>query len=219
MTATRPSCPLPRCSWAYDGPVPVDGVGVWPSPAARRQLDAAEEAVGVHLDTHTVGDWAGALMVTRSQLEQERAETARLRELLADPTATQLAVDAALEAAMRRLRETCDAYNVGDEYGKTFVPGLSRAGEVVQRVLLEQPRPPRRPGAEATLADPAAEAWGSVWLHGNWRSVTRQTAMEAREHAAAAVLRWMHALDAADGRSPRAEPAELRWWRAPGTPG
>lgn len=225
MTATCPSCPLPRCGWVYDGPMPVDGVGVWPSPAARRQLDAAEKAVGVHLDTHTAGDWAGALMVTRAELERERTDTAHLRERLADPTATQLAVAQALEAAMRRLRATCEAYNVGDDYGKTFVPGLSRAGEVVQRVMLEGvPRVAVSPeyagradaGApEESWADPGDEAWGSVWLRGNWRSITRQMSTPPREHAAAAVLRWMHALDAADGRPPREEPKELRWWRAP----
>lgn len=212
---TGPACPLPRCGWVYDGPMPADGVGVWPGPAARRELAAAEEVVGEHLDTHTVGDWAAALMVTRAELERERTDTAHLRERLADPTEAEQAATKALEAAMRRLRTTCDAYNVGDDYGKTFVPGLSRAVEVVQRVMLEGPSVP--PDLDATEQE--AAAWGAVWQHGTWYEPTREMPPEARERAAAAVLRWMHALDAADGRPPRDEPKGLRWWRTPGTPG
>jgi hypothetical protein len=44
---------------------------------------------------------------------------------------------AALEAAMERLQQTYRAYQ-GDNYGRGFVPGLSRAVEVVQRVMLER---------------------------------------------------------------------------------
>lgn len=46
--------------------------------------------------------------------------------------------DEALRAAMDRLRATYKAYNAGDAYGKVFVPGLSRAVEVVQQVMLER---------------------------------------------------------------------------------
>lgn len=76
--------------------------------------------------------------------------------------------------------------------------------------------PCAHPGAAksgASMADPGDEAWGSVWLHGNWRYLTKQMTTEAREDAAAAVLRWMHTLDATDRRPAREEPAELRWWR------
>ncbi|MGR3875775.1 hypothetical protein ACUXZZ_45400 (plasmid) [Streptomyces graminifolii] len=67
--------------------------------------------------------------------------------------------------------------------------------------------------SRASMADPGDDAWGAVWLHGNWRSLTRQMATEAREDAAAAVLRWMHAVDAADRRPAREEPEALRWWK------
>jgi hypothetical protein len=57
------------------------------------------------------------------------------------------------------------------------------------------------------------EAWGSVWLHGDWKWLTQNMTTEQREHAADAVLRWMHGLDAIDGRPVREEPEDLRWWR------
>lgn len=73
--------------------------------------------------------------------------------------------------------------------------------------------PCAHPDAAGTSSTaPADEAWGSVWLHGNWRFMTGQMGTEAREHAAATVLRWMHGLDAIDGRPPRTEPEDLRWW-------
>lgn len=72
---------------------------------------------------------------------------------------------------------------------------------------------PNAAKSEVSWADPGDEAWGSVWLRGSWRSLTRQMTTPAREHAAGAVLRWMHALDAIDGRPAREAPEELRWWR------
>jgi hypothetical protein len=62
-------------------------------------------------------------------------------------------------------------------------------------------------------SEAAASAWGTVWLCGNWRSLTRQMDSEAREIAASGVLRWMHDVDDTDGRPHRLEPDELRWWR------
>lgn len=69
-----------------------------------------------------------------------------------------------------------------------------------------------RAGQARALAEPGDEAWGAVWLYCNWRAVTQQMGTGARELAAAAVLRWMHALDAVDGRPAREAPEELRWW-------
>jgi hypothetical protein len=52
------------------------------------------------------------------------------------------------------------------------------------------------------------EAWGSVWLHGNWRYLTSRMTTPEREHAADAVARWC----AQDPDDP-SEPTGLRWWR------
>lgn len=137
----------------------------------------------------------------------------------AHPTAAQTsngqAVTAAMNAAMERLRETRRAYDAGDAYGARFVPGLSRAVEVVQRVMFEQAPESGNAAASPEYAERAApgdDAWGSVWLHANWEYLTRSMSSEAREDAAAAVLRWMHAVDAADGSPAREEPDNLRWW-------
>lgn len=56
------------------------------------------------------------------------------------------------------------------------------------------------------------DAWGSVWLHGDWKWLTRNMSSEAREVAANALVRWMHTLDEADGVPPRREPDTVRWW-------
>jgi hypothetical protein len=207
-----------------------------------------------------------AMSVVQPVLDELRAERGRLTVWLRGRLPES---HRALEAAMELLRETCASYNAGDEYGKMFVPGLSRAVEVVHRVMLEghdgpsaDDDPERAPDdAAAALARVVAEcdrieraihdqptspdfdgaylaalghvrraitgpqpevdvqpgdgAWGAMWLHSNWRSLTGRMATEEREHAAAAVLRWMHALDVADGRPAREEPRELRWWRTP----
>jgi hypothetical protein len=55
---------------------------------------------------------------------------------------------------------------------------------------------------------PGDAAWHSVWLHGNWRYLTKQMTTPEREHAADAVARY----------SAHLEPDEpeidgLRWWR------
>ncbi|WP_329126156.1 hypothetical protein [Streptomyces sp. NBC_01353] len=67
----------------------------------------------------------------------------------------------------------------------------------------------------AGLESAAAGAWGSVWLHGNWRYLTGQMTTEEREHAADAVVRWQAGLTAMDGVE-RTEPDGLRWWREAG---
>jgi hypothetical protein len=64
--------------------------------------------------------------------------------------------------------------------------------------------------------DTADAAWGSVWLHGDWRWLTKNMTTEQREHVADAVARWHAALYADYADYPGVRPpddAELRWWR------
>jgi len=59
---------------------------------------------------------------------------------------------------------------------------------------------------------PLEAAMHSVWLHGDWRWLTRKMTTEEREAAADAVQRYSNKLRADDGEDPA--PLEgLRWWR------
>ncbi|KFG01573.1 hypothetical protein IQ62_07030 [Streptomyces scabiei] len=60
---------------------------------------------------------------------------------------------------------------------------------------------------------PGDAAWHSVWLHGNWRWLTKNMATPEREHAADAVARYGTHLDSIDGADRSEEPEGLRWWR------
>lgn len=60
---------------------------------------------------------------------------------------------------------------------------------------------------------PGDAAWHSVWLHGNWRWLTKNMTTPEREHAADAVARYGTYLDTIDGADRSAEPEGLRWWR------
>ncbi|MFF7190578.1 hypothetical protein ACFZAR_36410 [Streptomyces sp. NPDC008222] len=55
---------------------------------------------------------------------------------------------------------------------------------------------------------PGDAAWHSVWLHGDWRYLTKQMTTLEREHAADAVARYSHHLEPDE---PEIE--GLRWWR------
>ena len=60
---------------------------------------------------------------------------------------------------------------------------------------------------------PGDAAWGSVWLHGDWKWLTQNMPTPERELAADAVARWSADLAAEDGDLEREEPEGLRWWR------
>jgi hypothetical protein len=61
---------------------------------------------------------------------------------------------------------------------------------------------------------PGDAAWHSVWLHGDWRYLTKQMSTPEREHAADAVARY-NAYLATQASDPdhTGEPEDLRWWR------
>ena len=52
------------------------------------------------------------------------------------------------------------------------------------------------------------DAWGSVWLCGNWYWLTKNMTMPEREHAAECVESWSRRLNS--GVTPDSE--HLRWW-------
>ena len=60
---------------------------------------------------------------------------------------------------------------------------------------------------------PGDAGWHSVWLHGNWRWLTKNMTTPEREHAADAVARYGTYLDTLDSADRSEEPEGLRWWR------
>lgn len=56
-------------------------------------------------------------------------------------------------------------------------------------------------------------AWGTVYLHSNWRYITSQMTTPERERAADAVERWNVSLNADDPYIDDMDQTELRWWR------
>lgn len=69
-------------------------------------------------------------------------------------------------------------------------------------------------GMSSDITGETDGAWHSVWLHGNWRWLTKNMTTEQREAAADGVERYWKVLD--DGTEDDASPetrAHLRWWR------
>ena len=60
---------------------------------------------------------------------------------------------------------------------------------------------------------PLEAAMHSVWLHGNWRWLTRNMTTEQREAAADAVQRYSDWMDRDDGEL-GSNVLDLRWWRS-----
>lgn len=107
-------------------------------------------------------------------------------------------------AALRHLQDVWKRWLEDAQAGITHRAFVEGIGADLQAVI------------EESKADgptgPGDEAWGTVWLHADWRYLTKQMSTPEREHAADAVARWMAKLDEADGEV-RTEPEELRWWR------
>jgi tRNA-dihydrouridine synthase len=125
-----------------------------------------------------------------ARLHESKAETARAHARAARSHAEAALAYAAL-AEVRRLCNLTIAESVR-------TPAIAQARDTltaIDSVTEGQPLP-----------DDAA--WHSVWLHGNWRHLTKNMTTPEREHAADAVARY----------SAHVEPdepaiADLRWWR------
>lgn len=60
---------------------------------------------------------------------------------------------------------------------------------------------------------PGNGAWYSVWLHSDWKYLTRKMTTEQRELAADRVAQYSLYLGSCEGDWHRPEPEGLRWWR------
>ena len=137
-------------------------------------------------------DMAARLHQVQAQLEYVHAREARLH---AESVHTQ--------AALAQVRKLCDM----TIHGSVRVQAVEQAQDTL--TLIDQ-------CMDGQKALPGDEAWGSVWLHGNWRYLTSKMSTPEREHAADAVARWSLALEAVDGAGREGEPEGLRWWREAG---
>jgi hypothetical protein len=97
---------------------------------------------------------------------------------------------------------------VAEDRGQYMMPGAPK-----MRTFSKSPPPP--PTAGNVQAGPTAEQQllASIYLHVNWRSITRQLTTPEKELFADAVdahLTWISATDPSWGEP--AEPVD-RWWR------
>lgn len=140
------------------------------------------------------------------QVDAERAETeARLHTEQA----------ARLRAEARTARTHAEAVNTQ--------AALNAVRRLCDMTIADSTRVDARDQARDTLAAidsitgtdplPGDGAWGSVWLHGNWKRLTTNMTTPERELAADAVARWSAALNAEDSDLEAGEPEGLRWWR------
>jgi hypothetical protein len=130
-----------------------------------------------------------------ARLRTEQAATARAHARAARAYAEGVSAHAAL-AEVRRLCDTTIA-------ASSRVQAVEQARDTLAAIdsVMEGP----------TL--PGDAAWHSVWLHGNWRYLTKQMTTPEREHAADAVARYGAYLTNEDPDLGPAEPEDLRWWR------
>jgi len=239
MPVVRYTCPLSTCGWTVDyasaGPATMRVID--PHLAAPRSLDdflsaaadtaspkslrALEELVTEHVGRHTPVEWARDVAAARTSINALGGDLEKARAWWGHWKRRAINVGARLGRALERHR-----------------PAMDGGGLPTGRCTCGDPHPcgttraagPRRPSWEETCdcapdcpasggvttdapAGMADGAWGSVWLHGNWRWLTQNMTTEQREHAADAVARWDQGLADVDGEQGRPEPEGLRWWR------
>jgi hypothetical protein len=127
---------------------------------------------------------------TEAQLHTAKANTARAHARAARTHAEAVTTQAALTAVRRLCDLTISA--------SARVDAVDQARDtlaVIDSVTEGQPLP-------------GDAAWHSVWLHGNWRYLTKNMTTPEREHAADAVQRYSAHLEPDEP-----EIDDLRWWR------
>lgn len=104
--------------------------------------------------------------------------------------------------------------------GRYVTPDASSTGTegpaiATARILLNAVRNPGEGLAmqHEVLSEANDDAWGSVWLYGNWKNITRQMTNIERELAADCVMRWDERINREDGDTGKITREHLRWWR------
>jgi hypothetical protein len=158
-----------------------------------RRLQARLRVVQQHAHT---ADSERAEMEAR--LHSERAATARANARAARVHAEAVTV----QAAVSEVRRLCTVTIAGS----VRVQAVEQARDTL--AVIE--------GITEGKPLPGDAAWHSVWLHGNWRWLTKNMTTPEKEHAADAVARYGAYLDTIDGEDRSEEPEGLRWWREEG---
>lgn len=154
----------------------------------RSELDQARAELRVARQHAHTTDAERAEMEAR--LHTEQAATARANARAARAHAE--AVTA--QAAVAEVRRLCDM-TITDSVRVDAVHQAQDTLAVINAITEGKPLP-------------GDAAWHSVWLHGNWRYLTKQMATQEREHAADAVARYSAHLEPDEP-----EITDLRWWR------
>jgi hypothetical protein len=147
---------------------------------------------------HTVdaerADLEAQLLRARAEIQVARAGAARTN-----------AGAAAKTAALHHLEDVWRRWYVDAHAGTPHRDFILGVGADIKAVIEE--------AAEGGKPSTEDAAWGTVWLHGNWKWLTKNMTTPERELAADAVARWSAVLNAEDEDLEAGEPEGLRWWR------
>ena len=135
-----------------------------------------------------------ALLKARAQIQRLHAQVARAH-----------AAQAVQRAAIRHLSEVFKRRFVDAQTGISHREFVLTLGADIKAVLDEVD--------SDSAPSPEDDAWGTVWLHGDWSWLTKCMTTPEREYAADCVARWSARLAQDDGEPERGEPDGLRWWR------
>lgn len=148
-------------------------------------------------------------------------------ELLVDPEAPE-AVDQLLIGLQRLIDAKDPLVRVAIALGEAdqhmtpdaSTPGTERRGSNspiigAAKILLEAVRNPGEGLAlqHDVLGEVNDDAWGSVWLHGDWKHISAKMTNVERELAADAIERWGDRVEREDQEMDSINPRYLRWWR------
>lgn len=138
-------------------------------------------------------DAEAALLESRAAILRAEARSARANARRATQT-----------AALRHLGDVWKRWFEDAQTGITHRAFVEGIGADLQAVIAESK-------ADGPTG-PGDDAWGTVWLHTDWRYVTSKMTTPERECAADAVARWSAKLNEYDGEGD-VELEGLRWWR------
>jgi hypothetical protein len=159
---------------------------------ARAELDQARAELRVAQQHAHRTDAERAKAEARYHQAKAEAERANARAARTHAEAVTIA------AALAEVRRLCDL-TITSSIRTQAIDQARDTLAAIERITGDEPLP-------------GDAAWHSVWLHGDWRWLTKNMTTPEREHAADAVDRYSAHLNAEDSDL-EAEITDLRWWR------